>query len=96
MSNVTKSIPETTAPTTEAPTTALAPYVGPLQRPTPGTPEGDRFKVEAGDMMAVLAMNETNPRAVVTWDGATRVVGDLVRAWRKATYVAESKRLHRK
>ena len=93
MSNITKS---SETPATEAQSTALAPYAGPLTKPTPGTPEAARFQVDVMAMMDVLTVNETNPRAIVLWDGIPRIVGDLVRAWRKETYTSEAKRLHKR
>lgn len=78
------------------PTTAIEVYKGPLQKPEPGTVEARRFATDAEQMMAILTMAETNPRAIVLWDGVPRICADLVRAWRKETYTSESKRLHRK
>ncbi len=75
---------------------ALAKYVGPLQMPKDGTEEATRFRLDASQMMTVLEQNEVNPKALVLWDGVPRIVGDLVRAWRKETYTSEAKRLHRK
>lgn len=75
---------------------ALAKYIGPLQLPAEGTEEASRFRTDASQMMTVLEQNEVNPKSIVMWDGVPRIVGDLVRAWRKETYTSEAKRLHRK
>lgn len=91
--------PKTTTPVVETVNpkdTALAKYVGPLQKPEPGTEEEARYRINATSMMEVAIMAESNPKAIVLWDGVERFCGDLVRAWRKETYTSEAKRLHRK